>query len=259
MEILYCAQIPDVLEFLDDIPTAGGCAIDKSDEWLGRQWKMQPRIQTGRNRLICPKKGTNYSQRGAQQCGGIGSWAIDERPKFKCHVKVIGSLLKMHPGDLVLDWGAGCGYHAYWFSKFYGVDVFAIDATETSAEWARQHVQLVDYCVVDGLDLDWLPSHSFNHVIAYAALYHFSYAEQCATIQSFIRLLLPGGSIWIGWARFKTVGWVGVACDMWRTCVHNQPVDVLCQKEGDLFGVWVYEWEIYNSVIFTRVYTPSHN
>ena len=58
-----------------------------------------------------------------------------------------------------------------------------------------------DVCHGDGSSLDHVPANSVDHVISNAAVYHLEMEVQCTLmLEHFLRIVRPGGSIWIGWS-----------------------------------------------------------
>lgn len=107
-------------------------------------------------------------------------------------------LAYLRPGDLVLDWGSGCGHKLSWANRLFGVEGLGVELVKATAAWARRH-SAGTHCHADGRDLSWIPSGSFDAVISFAALYHLHGREQCDVVGQLVEKLRPGGRAWLGW------------------------------------------------------------
>lgn len=144
-----------------------------------------------------------------------GMWRQPMSDVHKCVLITVAHLLDFRPGQLVLDWGSGCGHKLTWAKALFDVDGVGLDVEGGAVEWARQHSAGV-FCQADGRRLDWLPNGVFDHVISYAALYHMSKPDQCHTGIQLLRKLRVGGRAWFGWNQAYSMG----AWEWWR-CFKN--------------------------------------
>mmetsp|Transcript_71504 Transcript_71504/g.202814 ORF Transcript_71504/g.202814 Transcript_71504/m.202814 type:complete len:214 (+) Transcript_71504:1-642(+) len=116
----------------------------------------------------------------------------------KCVLITVAHLLGFRPGQLVLDWGSGCGHKLTWAAQLFGVDGLGIDNVAGSVTWAREH-GLGHFCEADGRFLSWLPDDFFDAVISYAALMHLAPTDQCAVVTELAGKVREGGRLWFGW------------------------------------------------------------
>jgi len=209
-------------------------------------------------------KGTTNKYQGySHTCMGHGMWANDARPTLKCIFLQLVGALKIKPLDVILDWGGGCGHQLALFNYLYGTFGINIDLSDKGIDWQHKHYPNTVGCAQDGTDLSNIPSNSVDHVISYAALYHIKPEQQCSVLLQFLRILRPGGNIWVGWIkRSSTGGYIGVPCSFWTKCLkqeeggHNTnltaQIDV-CADEMKHWGTTVYSWPIHDSLIVTKL------
>ena len=160
-----------------------------------------------------------------------GAWGADMQDALKCVFIVIAEKFSFRPGELLLDWGSGCGFTLSWAKAYYDVDVLGIDVTPAAA-WAAKY-SLGLSCVADGRELDWVPNDLFDYVFSYAALLHLDSDEQCAVAHQLVRKLRPGGRAFLGWNRAHRVGpWKWFDC-FWQQTGPVVELEVL--EEANLF------------------------
>ena len=136
-----------------------------------------------------------------------GTWSADVQDALKCVLVVIAERFSFRPGELLLEWGSGCGFAMSWAKAYYDVDSLGVDIMPAAA-WAAKY-SLGLSCVADGRKLQWIPNGLFDHVFSYGALRHLSFEEQCEVAHQLVRKLRIGGRAFIGWNLLKVHGEVG--------------------------------------------------
>ena len=88
-----------------------------------------------------------------------------------------------------------------------------------------------------------MPANSVDHVISNAAVYHLELDAQCTLmLKHFLRIVRPGGSIWIGWnGAFGDQDDSGNKWERdWAACLDRAPSSARIvygfAKEQALFG-----------------------
>ncbi|CAK0778842.1 hypothetical protein WCLP8_820003 [uncultured Gammaproteobacteria bacterium] len=112
--------------------------------------------------------------------------------------KFIGRLLS--PEDRVLDLGCGTGYGSYFFASMIKGDVVGIDAY-ADIDYAIQTFSRPNLRFLRG-DMrhppDEITRRRFDAVVSVDSIEHFSKDEGCAILDTYARLLEPGGTMIIG-------------------------------------------------------------
>lgn len=204
-----------------------------------------------------------YEQRVA--AGGCqsnrGSWGKGFSSHLKCVLVVIGELLNFRPGELILDWGSGCGHALSWAKMFFDVDGLGVEVTPSVVSWATRF-SMGQHCAVDGRRLEWIPDQLFDHVFSYGGVYHLNLEEVCQVALQLIRKLRPGGSAFFGWNRFHRhtpADWFEcfrVNADV-RTQTEILRVDMEAIEEWHLFpkdlnyalGSFIWDYPAYSIII----------
>jgi len=153
-----------------------------------------------------------YASRGCLSVSGL--WAHAHSTSFQCIVRVIGEMLDFQPGHFILDWGGGCGHFLTMYAQFFGGIGFGVDITQGAINWAQSHA-VGTFCHHDASNLTWVPSDTFDRVVSYAALYHLPKDVQCTVLMELVRVVRPGGAIWIGWNGAHEIvdpGWWNSVC-----------------------------------------------
>lgn len=181
-------------------------------------------------------------------CNGHGMWFFDTRPTLFCFLKQLVDVLDIRPYDTILDWGGGCGHMLSFFSSVlhtYGINV---DMSQRGIEYSNDIAQTKG-CYQDGTNLSNIPSNSIDHVFSYGALLHVETVVQCNVIHQMLRVLKPGGAIWVGYlfdweeAKGEKLDSFMLSCDFIEECVAAAPDQAMvsqCSAELDFFGVNVY-------------------
>eukprot|EP00929_Paragymnodinium_shiwhaense_P096721 TRINITY_DN58414_c0_g1_i2.p1 TRINITY_DN58414_c0_g1~~TRINITY_DN58414_c0_g1_i2.p1 ORF type:complete len:446 (+),score=78.68 TRINITY_DN58414_c0_g1_i2:102-1439(+) len=141
-----------------------------------------------------------YSERADMlQCQSRqGMWRQEMNDMHKCVLISVGQLMDFRPGQLVLDWGSGCGHKLSWAKMFFDVDGLGVELVDSAVAWAKEH-SLGHFCQADGRNLSWVPDGVFDHVFSYAAIYHLPNDEQCSVGIQLVQKLRIGGKAFIGW------------------------------------------------------------
>ena len=134
----------------------------------------------------------------AQQCdpsgNGRGEWGGYIKCSQFCKVVSVGALMRYAPGELVFDWGAGCGHALGWLRRVFGVATTGHEFLEELGAKAVQHAGAGAMCSGDGADLSHLPDEYVGHVVSNAAVYHLDPVYQInLVINHLLRILKPGG------------------------------------------------------------------
>mmetsp|Transcript_96557 Transcript_96557/g.166444 ORF Transcript_96557/g.166444 Transcript_96557/m.166444 type:complete len:256 (-) Transcript_96557:543-1310(-) len=139
---------------------------------------------------FCDKKGDNWKH-----------LTMDEHQRM---TEKILQVLQPKAGQVLFDWGCGCGFKLRYAAVRYGVHGLGIDTAPQSIVYANNHNPNKDqltYCAADGTVLSWLEDNTFDHTFSNGALYHLYLAKDhkrtagtfCNTWMSMFRTTKPGG------------------------------------------------------------------
>eukprot|EP00929_Paragymnodinium_shiwhaense_P078817 TRINITY_DN40889_c0_g1_i1.p1 TRINITY_DN40889_c0_g1~~TRINITY_DN40889_c0_g1_i1.p1 ORF type:complete len:478 (+),score=50.39 TRINITY_DN40889_c0_g1_i1:114-1547(+) len=205
-------RLPPPLAPLNETPASDSSSSSAPPPWL---WDSDLRLRRSRfSRLRCPKPEASlatvtdlqdmqkYEERVADGgCqSGRGVWGKAFENNGKCVLMVVAERLGFQPGQLLLDWGSGCGHALTWAKMFFDVDGLGLEATSGAADWAAKFAAGLS-CKGDGRQLTWVPDGLFDYVFTYAALLHLSEEDQCSVAVQLVRKLRPGGRAFFGWNR----------------------------------------------------------
>ena len=127
-----------------------------------------------------------FNKRWSQQCDptgmGMGEWGLFSKCTQFCKVISVGALMQYLPGELVFDWGAGCGHALGWLRRAFGVAATGHEFHGVVGAKAVQHAGAEAMCDGDGADLSHLPDEYVDHVISNGAVYHLSESLQVRLI-----------------------------------------------------------------------------
>lgn len=84
--------------------------------------------------------------------------------------------------------------------------------------------------------MTWLPDGVFDHVFSFAAVYHLKPEEQCHVMKESVRIIRPGGTVWIGW-NGAHVGSSSISKEEARSCLGSVPgIKYSVEDETSAFG-----------------------
>eukprot|EP00759_Apiculatamorpha_spiralis_P015917 PhF_6_TR22381/c0_g1_i3/m.31748 len=109
---------------------------------------------------------------------------------------IIAQVVHLKRGDVIMDWGSGCGTMLNYFHKVYNTTGIGLDATEEAVLYAKKHAadnQI--FCHTDATrGMSHFKSNTFDAIVSWAALYHVRRTlQQCETVNEMVRVLKPGG------------------------------------------------------------------
>ena len=206
-----------------------------------------------------PDEGGMKKYRTRSSDGGCqsqtGAWGTNMQDALKCVLVVIAEKFDFRPGELLLDWGSGCGFTMSWAKAYYDVDAIGIDVTASAAWAAKYSIGLS--CMADGRNLHWLPDELFDYVFSYAALLHLSFEEQCEVAHQLVQKLRRGGRAFLGWNRANLVGpWQWHDC--FRPTEDASHVELETLEEANLFvedaskAVGSFAWDFPTYAVLLR-------
>eukprot|EP00408_Alexandrium_pacificum_P017176 CAMPEP_0171197550 /NCGR_PEP_ID=MMETSP0790-20130122/22470_1 /TAXON_ID=2925 /ORGANISM="Alexandrium catenella, Strain OF101" /LENGTH=184 /DNA_ID=CAMNT_0011662797 /DNA_START=1 /DNA_END=553 /DNA_ORIENTATION=- len=152
------------------------------------------------------------------------------------------------PGDIVLDWGAGCGHGLAWIAAELGILGIAIDMLAVNTVWATQHTPVVasvasgDYTQAFSL----LPDASIDHVISNGVVINLRPMHQCRMLHDqVLRVLRPGGTAWLG---YLGISWKDQATrTLLAACLRDQAGKIAYSLVDELLTFGTMEHEVYAS------------
>ncbi|CAE7700820.1 unnamed protein product, partial [Symbiodinium microadriaticum] len=197
---------------------SGMCGMVYTDDQLVRRCRamrrnvgVPDRSSTVIDHINCPastasvdeelaQKIQKYSNRANQlQCqDSRGMWNEAMSDIHKCVLITVGHWLGFRPGQLMLDWGSGCGHKLSWAKMLFDVDGLGVEIQEPAARWAQLY-SAGKFCQGDGRELGWIPEDTFDYVISYASIYHLTKLDQCKVGIQLMRKLKIGGKAFLGW------------------------------------------------------------
>ena len=161
-----------------------------------------------KDRKVADDAIAKYSRYVHQFCNTTGSLQAHlDLPMLERIYDIMAAVVRVEPGDKVLDWGCGCGTMLNYFTMRYKTIGTGIDFTRPAIEHARTYSQPNQtLCWMDGTNLRHFADNSFDAIISWAVLYHIRRMEvQCHVMREFARILKPGGIAYVAHQRaFKT-------------------------------------------------------
>ena len=201
--------------------------------------------------------GGNANERGSAQERGM--WWGDVRCATLCKYLSVGLLLGYAPGEVVYDWGLGCGFAVGWLERLFAVRTTGHELSQAAAASAARRTGAANVCWGDGTALAHVPDASVDHVTANAAVYHLRPEAQCALVlEHFLRILRPGGTLWIGWNGSENDDDMHGAPRFmepeWRRCLRRAGDSIFLElpKEQRFFGDTEYARQQPFSVIVVK-------
>eukprot|EP00906_Rhabdomonas_costata_P028608 RCo040490 len=157
-------------------------------------------------------------------------------------------------GQLVLDWGCGCGTKLRYLEERLGGCGIGIDLSHVAAAFAQAHLNHSKVCSGDGSALPWIPDGAVDHVVSFGSLYHLYYfaaplERYCNGLAELVRVTRPGGTVFVG-------------CNL-----HNPPEAYLrnCTLELQrrmrvhLDVTIVREWNFWNGTLGEAYFSPPQD
>lgn len=255
---------PILVPVPDNEPLAKWCPLRASHAQLARVCRSRATcivhvnpegfsMQLGPGRILnfptwhCPDNVTlvsdetndsKYTHYGRRCDGGFAMWGKPLEHHTRCIAIVVGQMLQVKPGSTVLDWGSGCGWMLTWLHLIYGSVGYGIDATPQAYDWSSQH-SAGKFCLTNGIQLDWVPTGGFDHVISYWALYHITPASRlCKVASQLVSKLRPGGRAWFGGndpSEIMKITFTPFSENQWIKCLNS------LSKKGFNFKVEFFE------------------
>jgi len=158
-------------------------------------------------------------------------------------------LLGFMPGDVVLDWGSGCGHGLAWIAAEVSILGIAVDLLPVNTAWALQHTPVVaamasgDYTHAFAA----LPDASVDHVISNAVVLNLRPDHQCRLLrEQVLRVLRPGGTAWFG---YLGISWTSASTrttpSFWRACLRRHSHQVTYGLFDEIMTLGTMEHESY--------------
>eukprot|EP00906_Rhabdomonas_costata_P014496 RCo020836 len=153
-------------------------------------------------------------------CEGSGLWTKYTLADHFKIVKVLAELFQPKPGQLIFDWGSGCGHklqglHALTGACGLGIDISSI-AVNHANNVSLARSGLLRFCAGDGTNLTWIPTATFQHALSYGAIYHLPENLQCLALKEMLRVVRPQGLVLNGFCYIRRS-----PKEVWRQCLQN--------------------------------------
>lgn len=156
-------------------------------------------------------------------------------------------MLRYKSGELILDWGAGCAHGLAHIIEKHKVLAFAADALSKNMDWALQRLPiLMATAYTDFVQLfRMMEEGALDHIMTNSVLMYLKRRHQCDFLQEAIRVLRPGGTLWLGYnvERQFSISKDGFSTTtgklFWRQCI-QKTVKVhfhWISSEMDIFGL----------------------
>jgi len=120
----------------------------------------------------------------------------DSRKNF---ANYIADEININSKDIVLDLGSGCGFGSYWFAQ-RAKHVHACDISPAYLSFAQRELselENVSFHLIEPYQLDCLDTNSIDVVCSMSVFIHFNLYDIYWYFNEFVRVLKPGGRIWI--------------------------------------------------------------
>ena len=217
--------------------------------WSFEGWPTCPAYDARMEELQIPLKhlprgkktsvGQKYDRR-AHNCASSGVWHKVSIDDHKAILSVIGKTIDAKPGDVVFDWGCGCGHQLEFMYQQFGARGLGIDVSNLTIAYAiNGTVPANRFCVADGTRLDWIPDNHFDKAFSFGSIYHvYDKKKFCSVLRQLVRIVKPGGLVYNGWTenaefhRDDVVKCVNTVDDSWMSTKDRDYYDALIQKSA---------------------------
>lgn len=185
---------------------------NNSIAWSFEGWPTCPEYNSSIEDLQIPlehlprKKKTSVGQkydRRAHNCAGSGVWHKIGIEDHKSILNTIGKTIEAQKGDIVFDWGCGCGHQLEFMHETFGTRGLGIDVSNLTVAYAIHNTTAANrFCVADGSHLDWIPSNFFDKAYSFGSIYHvYDHKKFCSVLRQLVRIVKPGGVVYNGWTQ----------------------------------------------------------
>lgn len=147
---------------------------------------------------------SKYSRYVQQYCNRTGLLQMNVGIQtYGWMLNTVAKMARIKKGDVIFDWGSGCGTMLNYYHLKLNTTGVGIDITESAVKHAVAHAQpRQQFCYMDGSNLRMFPSESFDAIVSWATLYHIRRTlVQCDVVHQFIRMLKPGSIAYVGHLR----------------------------------------------------------
>lgn len=230
-------------------PNGHGCGIAYTDEQLinlcrrnlpfydtkGNTFRLEPPplLFTVDDEMKKLQRKYNDRVQGKHQCEtSKGMWGNPFNSR--CAVVTAGIMGQYQRGQVVLDFGAGCGHQATFMTQVFGVHVVGIDINAAAIQWATDH-SIGEFHQTNGQDLSWIPDETFDHMYSFASVYYIPLEEVCFFSNEIIRILKPGGTAFFGWLYGYYSDNLGKFAKQSWACIADSDASVIIFDDVTLF------------------------
>ena len=161
-----------------------------------------------------------------------------------CKAAGVGLLFDYAPGEVVFDWGFGCGHMLAWLQRLFGVRPAGHELSAAAARSAVRHTTNAETLCsgASGTNLSHIPDASIDHVVSNAAVCHLPPDMVCSLmLDHFLRMVKPGGTVWLGW--YPPTGChqqKAMPAIEWDRCLKDADVYFSTMREEELWGTTEY-------------------
>ena len=119
--------------------------------------------------------------------------------------------LELSPGQTVFEAGSAAGAFVDSLARQYGVRVAGVDLAPNLVAIARRRVfrgaGTPEFCAAAASNLSFIPDESFDHAVSFAVMMYISDAAvACRIASELVRIIKPGGKVFIGQANDPEMG-----------------------------------------------------
>jgi SAM-dependent methyltransferase len=164
----------------------------------------------------------------------------------------IARIIGLQENDRILDFGSGCGTTLNYYGWRFNTTGTGVDLTAAAVGHAVAHAwpnQL--FCHAEGAHfLSLLPENYFDQVVSWSVIHHIRRKQhQCATVAAMVRVVKPGGYVFVGHLRGEHT------LDFWvkkRRC--NLPgATYRVLTDYKVFGIEAFRRNRYPSVLVRKM------